>query len=97
MINQVLEYSIIIFATQLIFIGCRTWNVMAIAENKTIQVLVSGAIVHITWLIGIAIGSVSMYKIINNFQWLYIPIVLCSLTGGLVGSYITMKFKNKSL
>lgn len=93
--DMILEYSIIIFATQLVFIGCRTWNVKAISKNDVLQVLISGAIVHITWLIGIAIGSVSMYEIINNFKWGYVPIVTCSLTGGLLGSYIAMKTKLK--
>ncbi|WP_271782206.1 hypothetical protein [Aquimarina algiphila] len=96
MSNQILEYSIIIFITQLIFIGCRTWNVKAIARNNIVHVLLSGAIVHIAWLIGIAIGSVSMYEIINNFKWVYIPIVGCSLVGGLTGSYIAMKSKSKN-
>lgn len=90
---MVLKYSIVIFLTQLVFIGCRTWNVRAIAKRDLGQVLLSGAIVHITWLIGIALGSISMYKIINDFSWDYTPIVLCSLMGGLIGSYLGLKEK----
>lgn len=90
---QVLNYSIIIFITQLVFIGCRTWNVKAISKNDVSQVLISGTFVHLSWLVSIAIGSVSMYEIITNFQLSYLPIVLCSLTGGLIGSYIGLKTK----
>lgn len=88
-------YSITIFATQLVFIGCRTWNVKAIAKNNLLQVLLSGGIVHIAWLISIAIGAVSMHEILNDFQWKYMPIIVCSLTGGLIGSYIGLLEKKK--
>lgn len=90
---MVLQYSIIVFMTQLIFIGCRTWNVKAIASKKIPQVLISGTFVHLSWLISIAIGAVSMHEIITNFEWSYLPIVACSLIGGLVGSYLSMKSK----
>ena len=92
---MVLEYSIIVFITQLIFIGCRTWNVKAIASNNIIQVLISGAIIHISWLVSITMGVVSMKEMVLNFKWEYLPVVICSLTGGLIGSYISMKIKNK--
>ena len=90
---MIIRYSIIIFITQLIFIGCRTWNVKAIAAKNIPQVLISGTFVHISWLISIAIGAVSMHEIISNFKWSYLPIVLFSLSGGLIGSYISMKSK----
>lgn len=89
----ILKYSIIVFVTQLIFIGCRTWNVKAIANQNIKHVLLSGAFVHLSWLVSIAIGAVSMNEIISNFEWSYLPIVLCSLSGGLIGSYISMKNK----
>lgn len=90
---MILKYSIIVFATQLVFIGCRTWNVKAIANKNITQVLVSGTFVHLSWLVSIAIGSISMHEIINNFKFEYLPIVFCSLLGGLIGSYISMKSK----
>lgn len=90
---MVLQYSIIVFVTQLIFIGCRTWNVKAIATKNIPQVLISGAFVHLSWLVSIAIGAISMHEIISNFEWSYLPIVACSLLGGLIGSYISMKSK----
>ena len=87
---MVLKYSIIMFITQLVFIGFRTWNVKAIAKKDVKGVLISGTFVHFAWLIGIAIGSVTMYEIINDFHWSYVPIVMGSLSGGLLGSYIAM-------
>jgi uncharacterized membrane protein len=90
---MVLKYSIIVFITQLVFIGCRTWNVKSIANKDITQVLISGAIVHLSWLISISIGAISMHEIITNFEWSYMPIVACSLIGGLIGSYISMKSK----
>lgn len=90
---MILKYAIIVFITQLIFIGCRTWNVKAIAKHNINQVLISGTFVHLSWLVSIAIGSVSMNEIITNFEWSYIPIVVCSLSGGLIGSYFSMKSK----
>ncbi len=90
---MIVQYSIVVFFTQLIFIGCRTWNVKAIAAKQIPQVLISGALVHVAWLVSIAIGAVSMHEIISNFDWIYLPVVLCSLTGGLIGSYISMKQK----
>lgn len=94
---MILKLSIAVFITQLIFIGCRTWNVRAIAKKDLPQVLLSGAVVHISWLIGITIGTVSMIEIMNNFDWKYIPVVVCSLSGGLLGSWLGLKesFKNK--
>lgn len=90
---MILQLSIAVFVTQLIFIACRTWNVKAIAKKDVQQVLISGAFVHISWLVGIAIGGVSMNEIITNFSWEYIPVILCSLLGGLIGSYLGMKSK----
>jgi len=92
-IFMILEYSIIVFVTQLIFIGCRTWNVKAIAKQDISQVLISGTFVHLSWLVSIAIGAVSMHEIITNFEWSYLPIIGCSLLGGLIGSYLSMKSK----
>ena len=90
---MILQYSIIVFVTQLIFIGCRTWNVKAIASDNIPQVLISGTFVHLSWLVSIAIGAISMYEIITNFEWSYLPIIACSLIGGLIGSYISMRSK----
>ena len=90
---MIVHYAITVFITQLIFIGCRTWNVKAIAAKNIPQVLLSGTFVHLSWLVSIAIGSVSMHEIINDFDWTYLPIVACSLSGGLIGSFVSMKSK----
>lgn len=90
---MILKYSLLVFFTQLIFIACRTWNVKAIAAKNIPAVLISGALVHISWLVSIAIGAISMHEIITNFKLEYLPIVLCSLSGGLLGSYLSMKSK----
>lgn len=88
---MILKLTITVFLTQLIFIGCRTWNVRAVSKGNLKHVLVSGAIVHLSWLASIAIGAVSMNEIITNFQWEYIPVVLGSLSGGLIGSWVGLK------
>jgi hypothetical protein len=92
---MILKYSIIVFLTQLVFIGCRTWNVKAIAKNNLLHVLLSGAIVHIAWLVSIAIGAVSMHEIVSEFNWKYVPVVICSLAGGLIGSYLGLKERKR--
>lgn len=92
---DILLHSAFVFLSQLIFICCRTWNVKAIADNKISQVLLSGCIIHIAWLISIALGSFSVYKIVGDFQMKYIPVVFFSMSGGLLGSWLAMKFKKK--
>ena len=92
---MIIKLSLMVFFTQLIFIGCRTWNVKAIAKNNLPQVLLSGGIVHMSWLVSIAIGAVSMNEIITSMKLEYLPVVLCSLVGGLLGSYIGLKERKK--
>lgn len=92
---MILYFSILIFINQLVFIGCRTWNVKAISRGNLKAAIISGAVVHVSWLVSIAIGSVSMVQIIENFSLEYIPVVCCSLVGGLIGTYIGMKEKGK--
>jgi len=84
-----------VFLTQVAFIWSRTWNVKAIAANNLKDVLVSGAVVHIAWLISITLGVVSMKEIMLSFQWKYLPVIIGSLTGGLLGSYLGLKEKMK--
>lgn len=92
--HMILYYSITVFITQLLFIGFRTWNVRCIASGNMVGALISGAVVHIAWLISIAIGAVSMNQIITHFKWEYLPIILCSLIGGLLGTYLALKNKS---
>jgi len=65
---MILSYSITVFITQLIFIGCRTWNVRAIAKDNLLHVLMSGALVHLTWLLSIGIGAFSIQEFIKDFD-----------------------------
>lgn len=87
----IIEYCISVFITQLVFIGTRTWNVRSVASGNIIGALVSGAIVHIAWLIGISIGVISMNEILSNWNLSYLPVVISSLSGGLLGTYIGMR------
>ena len=80
--------TLIMFITQIIFIGFRTINVRAIAEKNMVKALVSGAFVHWSWLVSIAIGATSMYEIINDFRFEYIPVIIASTIGGLIGTYM---------
>lgn len=89
--NTVLLYTLIMFSTQLVFIGFRTVNVLAVAKKDMKGALLSGAMVHIAWLVGIAIGGVSMYEVINDFKLENLLIVLGSLSGGLLGTYLGLK------
>lgn len=84
--------SITVFVTQLVFIGCRNWNVHAIASHNLGQIVLSGAIVHLSWLVSIAIGSISMYEIIANFELKYLPVICSSLSGGVLGSVLAYIF-----
>lgn len=90
---EILTLCITVFITQLLFIGFRTWNVIATAEKNVKEVVYSGTIVHLTWLVSISIGATSMYEIIANFNMSYIPVVAFSLVGGLLGSIIAIKYK----
>jgi len=91
---NVITECIIVFLTQLVFIWSRTLNVKAIANKNIKSVLLTGALVHLAWLVGIAIGASNTYKIINDFKIEYLPVIIFSLAGGLVGSYFAMVNKN---
>lgn len=92
---MILNLCITVFFTQLIFIGSRTWNVRAVSEGDITTAMVTGGIVHISWLVGIAIGATSMNEIIINWRLEYIPVVICSLSGGLLATYIVLKYIKK--
>ena len=92
---QIVYNTILMLATQITFIGCRTWNVKAIAKNNMPQVILSGVIVNLSWLVSMGLGGVSMNAIINDFQWEHVPIVLACIIGGVVGTYIGMYDKTK--
>ena len=93
--ENILLMTITVFVNQLIFIWARTWNVKMIAANNLKMVLISGAIVHIAWLIGITIGVVSFKAILQDFRIEYLPVIIGSLMGGLIGSYFGLMEKMK--
>lgn len=93
--TDIILMCVTVFATQIVFIGARTLNVKAIADQNIPSVLLTGTVIHLSWLLSIAIGSVSMYELMTNFDLTYIPVIICSLAGGLLGSYWGMKRKNK--
>lgn len=93
--NNILIDTVIVFITQIIFIGSRTLNVKAIAERNINKALWTGAVIHIAWLVSISIGVVSINSIMKEFNWQYIPVVLGSLSGGLLGTYWGLKEKMK--
>lgn len=92
---DILLMAISVFITQIVFILSRTVNVRAIAEGNIPKVLFTGAIIHLSWLLSIAIGSVSMFEVMTNFDWRYLPVIGCSLVGGLLGSYWGMIHKRE--
>jgi len=93
--EQIIIDGIVVFITQLIFIGSRTINVKAIAERNMKKALLSGAVIHLAWLVSISIGVVSINSVMKEFDWQYIPVILCSLSGGLLGTYWGLKEKMK--
>lgn len=93
--TNILLMTTIVFMNQLVFIWARTWNVKMIAANNLKGVLISGAVVHVAWLLGITIGVVSMKEILINFEWKYLPVLVGSLSGGLLGSYFGLLEKMK--
>jgi len=89
--TTVVTYSITIFIVQFFFVGFRTWNITCIANKDIFGALLSGALVHIAYLISLGVSAVSMYEIIKNFELQYLPVLIASLLGGLLGTYIVMK------
>lgn len=89
--SLVIKYSIVVFITQVIFLWSRTWNVQSVARGDVKGALLSGTVVHITWLLSLSLGVTSMNEVISNFDISFVPVVVCSLFGGLLGTYWSMK------
>jgi hypothetical protein len=82
--------TLLVFLNQLIFIGLRTYNVRTIADNKITASMITGFFIHLAWLLGISIGANAGIKILDG-QWEYLPVVLASSIGGLLGTFLAMK------
>lgn len=89
----IINMTITVFLTQLIFIFSRTINVKAISNKDLKVALISGAVIHWSWLVSIAIGAISMGELMTNWEWKYIPVIIMSTLGGLIGTYYGMKNK----
>ena len=77
---------VIVFLTQHLFIFARTMNVIYTAEHNTVGALISGTFVHLSWLLSIAIG-------VKSVMYLDFWVIACSLTGGLLGTYLGIRLK----
>lgn len=84
--------SLLVFLNQLIFIGLRTVNVKAISNNELWKTVLTGIIIHLSWLFGISIGADAGIKLIAG-QFEYLPVVIASTLGGVVGTIIALKQK----
>lgn len=84
----VLEQSIIAFITQVAFLWARTYNIHATAKLEVINVIKSGMVIHLLWLVGISIGANGVYQVLVEYKWNYLPVPICSLIGSVLGSYI---------
>ena len=62
--------GIIVFMTQLVFIFARTLNVIYTSEHNTKGALLTGSLVHLSWLVSISIGV----KSIMFLDWF---VILC--------------------
>ena len=87
-INDINEYllGLIIFLSQIGFLFSRTLNVIYTAEQNIKASLISGVFVHLTSLISIAIG-------VKSIMYLDFFVILCSIGGGLLGTYYGLKIK----
>ncbi len=85
------EMTITVFITQFIFTWGRTWNIKSIADRNIKQVLLSGTIVYLCWLMSIALGTISVIELVQNFNINYIPVVISGLIGGNLGGIVKLK------
>jgi len=80
------ELCVIVFLMQVLFIMLRTLNVVYTAELKHLGSMLTGALVHLCWLLTITIGVKS---VMHGDFW----IIASSLTGGLTGTYLGIRLK----
>lgn len=78
----------VVLITQIVFIYCRTLNVMYVAEKKMVAAIVTGNLIGIAWLISIAVGA----NAVMSLQW---QPVVAHLIGGTLGTYWGFKTKGR--
>jgi len=81
-----IEISIILFFSQILFLGARSLNVIYTANEEVWKAVGSGLVVAIFWLTSLSLGISSVFK------GEYLP-VLAWLIGGSVGTYYSFKLK----
>lgn len=82
----IIQQGMVLFMSQIGFIYFRTLNVYFNSKLDRIGVFWTGVIVHIFWLISIAIGVTAIVK--GNYF-----LVLFSLSGGLLGADRALRSK----
>jgi hypothetical protein len=88
--------AIVVFISNVLFMFLRTWNINSIAKRNIKMVLISGGLIHITWLFSTALAVGSAHAFFETGELKYLPIVLTSLTGSLLGTYLgIMKGRSK--
>jgi hypothetical protein len=91
--NMILQYTITVFLTQVAFVWSRTWNVKAIADRDMSKVLISGTLIHVTWILSTLLSVVSAKEVLIDGKTEFLPVMIASLVGGLLGSYLSMRSK----
>jgi hypothetical protein len=80
--------AIIVFITFFSFILARTSNVIYTADRNITGALVSGAFVHLLWLVSVGLGVNAVIHLSSHY-----PVLLGSLSGSLLGTYVAIKRK----
>ena len=81
-----IEVSLILFISQIFFLGARTLNVIYTSKEEVLNSVLSGMVVSVFWLTSISLGITSLLK------GDYLP-VFAWLIGGAVGTYFSFKVK----
>ncbi len=81
-----IEVSLILFVSQIFFLGARTLNVIYTSKEEVFNTVLSGMFVSVFWLTSISLGVTSLLK--SD----YLPIVAWLIGGG-VGTYYSFKVK----
>lgn len=89
------KLCLLLFFSQLLFVYARTSNVRQISKGNMQGSMLSGAFLHIVWLITIGAGGASAIKVLFEGDLQYLWAVAFSLSGGLFGTYLALKNKKR--
>ena len=93
MYNTIIELTGVMFCTQIVFIWFRTLNVRMVSSGDTWGAIWTGFFIHLSWLIGISIGTVSIVEMVKEGNWSYWPVIAASSFAGAIGTYFAMETK----